>query len=274
MTTRMSGSWSFPPPTARSSKATCIPAAWIDRKRAPVFQNVMDWKRQCAAVVPCYNEAAHIGTVIAGIQRHLPKVIVVDDGSTDATAEKAKMAGAEVVHRPTNCGKGAALRAGWKRAGELGFAWALMLDGDGQHATDDIPDFFACAEKKQIPLIVGNRMGNSRAMPWLRRKANLWMSKRLSRLTGVQLPDSQCGFRLAHLEILLQLPLRANRFEIESEMLVAFLTAKQRVEFVPTQVIYKSNASRINPLTDTWRWLRWRLAQGGVFRACNTVRVP
>jgi len=234
----------------------------------------MDWKRQCVAVVPCFNEAAHIGTVIAGVQKHLPKVIVVDDGSTDTTAEKAKMAGAEVVCRPRNCGKGAALRAGWQRARELGFTWVLMLDGDGQHAADDIPNFFDCAEKNQIPLIVGHRMENSDAMPWLRRKANQWMSKRLSRLTGVRLPDSQCGFRLAHLETLLQLPLRANRFEIESEMLVAFLAAKQRVEFVPTQVIYKSNASRINPLTDTWRWLRWRLAQRDVFRACNTIRVP
>jgi glycosyltransferase involved in cell wall biosynthesis len=62
------------------------------------FQNVTDWKRQCAAVVPCFNEAAHVGTVIAGVQRHLPKVIVVDDGPTDTTAEKAETAGAEVVH--------------------------------------------------------------------------------------------------------------------------------------------------------------------------------
>ncbi|MGA2787925.1 MAG: glycosyltransferase family 2 protein [Verrucomicrobiota bacterium] len=234
----------------------------------------MDWKRQCAAVVPCFNEAAHIGSVIAGVQKHLPKIIVVDDGSTDATTEKAKTAGAEVLRRPTNCGKGAALSAGWRRARELGFTWALMLDGDGQHAPDDIPNFFDRAEKNWAPLIVGHRMDNSDAMPWLRRIANRWMSERLSRLTGVRLPDSQCGFRLAHLETLLRLPLRANRFEIESEMLVAFLAAKQKVAFVPTQVIYKSNTSRINPLTDTWRWLRWRLAQRNVFRACSTMRVP
>jgi glycosyltransferase involved in cell wall biosynthesis len=220
-----------------------------------------DWKRQCAAVIPCFNEAAHIETVIAGVQKHLPEVIVVDDGSTDGTAERAKAAGAEVVCFNQNSGKGSALRAGWQRARKLGFTWALMLDGDGQHAVDDIPHFFDCAEKKQTLLIVGHRMGDSDAMPWLRRKTNRWMSKRLSRLTGAWLPDSQCGFRLAHLETLLQLPLRASRFEIESEMLVAFLAAKQRVEFVPTQVIYKSNASRINPFTDTWRWLRWWLAQ-------------
>jgi glycosyltransferase involved in cell wall biosynthesis len=243
-------------------------------RRIDFLQVVMDWKRQCAAVVPCLNEAARIGLVIAGVQKHLAKVIVVDDGSTDATAEMAKMAGADVVCRSTNCGKGAALRAGWQLAGKLGFTWALMLDGDGQHAADDIPGFFDCAETTQAVLIVGHRMENPGAMPWLRRKINRWMSKRLSRLTGVRLPDSQCGFRLVHLETLLQLPLRANRFEIESEMLVAFLAAKQRVEFVPIQVIYKSRGSRINPVTDTWRWLLWRLAQRKMSRVHNTMPVP
>jgi glycosyltransferase involved in cell wall biosynthesis len=221
----------------------------------------MDWKRQCAAVVPCFNEAAHIDTVIAGVQKHLPKVIVVDDGSTDATAEKAKTAGADVVCRSTNCGKGAALRAGWQRARELGFTWVLMLDGDGQHKPDDIPKFFACAEKSNATLIVGNRMKNCLAMPWLRRQVNRWMSRQLSRLTRELLPDSQCGFRLACLETLLRLPLRVNRFEIESEMLVAFLAAEQKTGFVPIQTIYKIGASKIHPLADTWRWLRWWLAR-------------
>ena len=221
----------------------------------------MDWKRQCAAVVPCFNEAAHIDTVIAGVQKHLPKVIVVDDGSTDTTAEKAKTAGADVVCRSTNCGKGAALRAGWQRACELGFTWALMLDGDGQHKPDDIPKFFACAEKFNVMLVVGNRMKDCRPMPWLRRQVNRWMSRRLSRLTGGLLPDSQCGFRLARLETLLRLPLHANRFEIESEMLVTFLVARQKIGFVPVQTIYKTGASKIHPLADTWRWLRWWSAQ-------------
>jgi hypothetical protein len=136
-----------------------------------------------------------------------------------------------------------------------------MLDGDGQHAPDDIPIFFSCAERSNAILIVGNRMKNCRAMPWLRRQANRWMSRRLSRLTGELLPDSQCGFRLACLETLLRLPLRVNRFEIESEMLVAFLAAGQKTGFVSIQTIYKIGVSKIHPLADTWRWLRWRLAQ-------------
>jgi glycosyltransferase involved in cell wall biosynthesis len=224
---------------------------------------LMDWKRQCAAVIPCFNEAAHIGAVVADVKKFLPNVIVVDDGSTDATAGTAKNSGAKILSLKKNAGKGAALHAGWKFAGELGFNWVLMLDGDGQHAADDIPKFFESAEKANAALVVGNRMENPGAMPWLRRKVNLWMSKRISRLTGAELPDSQCGFRLAHLETLLNLPVAADHFEIESEMLVAFLAAREKINFVPVRTIYKNQASKIRPFADTIRWLRWRLAQHG-----------
>jgi glycosyltransferase involved in cell wall biosynthesis len=234
----------------------------------------MDWNRACVAVIPCFNEAAHIRRTVVEVQKHLAQVIVVDDGSTDATAEIAGSAGAGVVRLPKNSGKGAALRRGWQRAQERGFAWVLLLDGDGQHAAADLPGFFDCAEKTGAALVVGNRMGNAGAMPFVRRCANRWMSRRISKLTGTELPDSQCGFRLAHLETLRELPLRANRFEIESAMLVAFLAAGKKVEFVPVQTLYEHSASKINPLADTWRWLRWRLAQRAPLRACSTMRVP
>lgn len=224
----------------------------------------MNWQTHCAAVIPCFNEAAQIGRVVAQIKIFLPAVIVVDDGSTDSTAEIAANAGAHVLQLAKNSGKGRALRAGWEYAQQLGFDWALMLDGDGQHSTADIPTFFEAAEKTHAKLIVGNRMDDCPAMPWLRRRANVWMSGRLSKLTGTHLPDSQCGFRLAHLPPLLDLSLRATRFEIESEMLVAFLAARQKIEFVPVQTIYHNRASHIQPLADTVRWFRWRLAQNVV----------
>lgn len=221
----------------------------------------MDWKRQCAAVIPCFNEAGRIAPVIAGVLRHLPNVIVVDDGSTDATAREAADAGAIVVRRAVNGGKGCALREGWGRARAMGFAWALCLDGDGQHAAGDIPDFFTCAEQTSARLIIGNRMGRAAAMPRVRRWVNFGMSRCLSHLTGSALPDSQCGFRLAHLDTLLRLRLAAHRFVIESEMLVVFLAAGQRVKFVPIQVIYGRGGSKISPLMDALRWMRWCAGQ-------------
>jgi glycosyltransferase involved in cell wall biosynthesis len=234
----------------------------------------MNWNCDCAAVIPCFNEAAHIGKVVTAVQKYLPKIIVVDDGSTDVTLEKAKLSGAEIIRLPKNSGKGAALHKGWQRAREFGVKWVLLLDGDGQHAADDIPNFFECVEKTAATLVIGNRMENSMSMPWLRRCVNRWMSRRISKMTGVKLPDSQCGFRLVHLETLANLPLHANRFEIESAILVAFIASGEKVEFVPVQTIYENSASKINPFTDTFRWLRWRLDQGASFRACRTIRVP
>ncbi len=234
----------------------------------------MDRPSQCAAVIPCFNEAPAVADVVTGVKEFLPNVIVVDDGSTDMTSENARRAGAEILQWPKNLGKGAALRHGWHHAQKCGFNWVLMLDGDGQHAAEDIPEFFARAEISGAALVVGNRMNNAGAMPLVRRCANRWMSRRISNLTGAELPDSQCGFRLAHLDTLLNLSLHANRFEIESAMLVAFLAAGKKVEFVPVRTIYGHHASKIRPLPDSWRWLRWRLAQRALLRACSTIRVP
>lgn len=221
----------------------------------------MDWARQCAAVIPCRNEAASIGEIVSAVRRQLPSVIVVDDGSADGTADRAIAAGAETLRHPVNQGKGAALRTGWHRASACGFAWALMMDGDGQHAPEDISAFLACAEGTGAALVIGNRMDQANAMPWLRRQVNRWMSRRLSNLAGVPLPDSQCGFRLVNLDALSRVQLAAQQFVVESEMLVAFLAARCQVEFIPVQVIYKSHASKIHPLWDTWRWFRWWRAQ-------------
>jgi len=213
--------------------------------------------RQCAAVIPCHNEAASIGEVVAGVRRHLSTVIVVDDGSEDRTAAAALQAGAAVIRLPRNCGKGAALRAGWQRAHADGFKWATNLDGDGQHRPEDIRAFLRCADETGALMIVGNRMHHAEAIPWLRRQVNRWMSRRLSARVGQPLPDSQCGFRLLHLPAWAGLHLKTDHFEIESEMLLAFVRAGYRVEFVPIQVIGAGPHSHIDPLKDTWRWLQW-----------------
>ena len=149
--------------------------------------------------------------------------------------------------------------AGWNRASELGFTWALNLDGDGQHSPADIPNFFTALPPDQPALVIGNRMHNPDTMPWLRRKVNRWMTARLSRRAGLPLADSQCGFRLLHLGSLAQMGLATRHFEIESELILASARAGIPVKFVPIQVIYKQGASKINPLVDTIRWFRWFL---------------
>ena len=94
-------------------------------------------------------------------------------------------------------------------------------------------------------------------MPRIRRFVNRWMSRRLSKAAGAELPDTQCGFRLMNLDAWSHLPIHCDRFEIESEVLLAFLKAGHRVSFVPIRTLYKSEQSKIHPITDTIRWFRW-----------------
>jgi len=234
----------------------------------------VDWKNHCVALIPCFNEAPHIGEVVSAVRAFIPQVLVIDDGSTDGTAHTAEKAGARVICCRRNIGKGRALRTGWEQAQAKGFQWVLMLDGDGQHAPSDIPEFLRCAEITGAPLVIGNRMLDTTTMPFFRRTANGWMSDRISQLVGTAVPDSQCGFRLARLDLLLRLPILTKRFEVESSMLTTFFQHRQAVEFVPIKTIYRSAKSNIRPLRDSWRWLRWRLDQRAAFRACITMRVP
>ncbi len=210
-----------------------------------------------AVVVPCHNEAIAITTLVREIKRHVAHVIVIDDGSTDKTTQNALSAGAEVLRNEVPQGKGAALNKGWAHALKSGFDFALTMDGDGQHSPADIPKFLAALEQGAAPLVIGNRMAEAHKIPGLRRFVNRWMSKRLSRVAGCELVDTQCGFRLIDLRIWSTLELRTSHFEIESEVLLAFLAAGNNVHFVPIEVIYKSEQSKIRPLRDTIRWFKW-----------------
>jgi len=233
--------------------------------------NRPDWPRQCAVVIPCHNESKSVGRLVTEVRQFLPSVQVVDDGSSDGTAVLAREAGAHVIRQGRRSGKGHALRVGLNRARTCGFAWALIMDGDLQHQPADIPSLLDCTDTTGAEMVVGNRMSDAERMPPLRRWVNRWMSRRLSRLTGHFLPDSQCGFRLINLEAWSRLCLRTARFEIESEMLVRFAQAGFRIEFVPVQVCYGAETSKIKPLQDTLRWLHWWFAE---VRNARPARLP
>jgi len=211
----------------------------------------------CAAVIPCLNEAASIVSLVVAVRQQLSSVLVVDDGSTDETSRLAEGVGAKVLQHGCNRGKGAALKTGLAHALKQNFEWAVTLDGDGQHAPEDLPALLRCAEQTGATLVIGNRMHEAEKIPWLRRWVNRWMSHKLSQCAGRPLPDTQSGFRLIHLQTWAALPLSAKRFEVESETLMAFLAAGRRVEFVSIRAIPSPRRSHIHPLTDSLRWWRW-----------------
>lgn len=210
------------------------------------------------AVIPCRNEETTIGPVIVGLRGWVDSIIVVNDQSKDATGEVARSAGAQVLDLQTSSGKGAAMRCGWDAAVRLGATRVFLMDGDGQHDPNDAPRFISHQESTGADLVIGNRFaGETGSVPRIRRWTNQWMSRRLSELCQMPLPDSQCGYRLVNLAPLLRLNLKADHFEIESEMCFAFARAGHRIEFLPIQARYDDQDSKIRPLRDAVRWFLW-----------------
>jgi glycosyltransferase involved in cell wall biosynthesis len=208
------------------------------------------------AIIPAYCEGRFIGKVVRQVLDYVLAVLVVDDGSPDNTATEAKAAGAKVIRHSTNLGKGAALKTGLDYAVSIGADFFLFLDADGQHDPSEIPVFIDAINRSNADLVVGNRMGNLKSMPIIRRWTNLFMSWQIGRICKIPIPDSQCGFRLARKGLLPVLMAPSNRFEFESESII--LAARQgfRLGFVPIRTIYTDQRSKIRPLRDTIRYLR------------------
>lgn len=207
-------------------------------------------------LIPAYNEEASIAKVIAGAGRHVEKVIVVDDGSVDATASVAASEGAEVVRHGDNLGKGAALRTGLEKAFAEGFDPVIVLDADAQHDWEEIPIFLEAAESSGADIVVGNRMGKTERMPLVRYLTNRFTSFCVSRLAGRHIPDSQCGFRLISRRGFECMRFDTSKYDTESEMLIQAGRAGCTIVSVPVKTIYGAQKSRINPLVDTIRFFR------------------
>jgi glycosyltransferase involved in cell wall biosynthesis len=214
-----------------------------------------------AALIPAFREEKHITGVVLGTREHIPDVLVVDDGSGDATGDLARRAGADVVVNAPNLGKGASLAIGLDRLFERGFDAAVCLDADGQHLPAEIPRFLAAAP--DADLVVGNRMADARGMPPARLWTNRVTSWMLSRLAGVRVPDVQCGYRLVRREAWRGVTIRTRNYDFEGEMIVAMGRKGFRVASVPVSTVYGDEVSAIHPVRDTVRFFQmvWRLCR-------------
>jgi glycosyltransferase involved in cell wall biosynthesis len=206
------------------------------------------------AVIPAKDEGERVAGVVHGVRAQGLDAIVVDDGSSDDTAERAREAGAEVLRHEVNRGKGAALATGADRAVERG-AWAiLMLDADGQHAAEEIPLFLKAVETADM--VCGTRMQKRNGMPLVRWWTNRFMSRVISRRCGARLTDTQCGYRIIRASAWKAIEINATGFDMESELLIRGLFQGFRVAEVPIRTIYGSERSKIRPVRDALRWFR------------------
>ncbi len=208
-----------------------------------------------AAIIPAYLEEKHIGDVVTRTIEQLDNVLVVDDGSSDATAANARAAGAELIVHERNLGKGDSIKTGLRYWLDRGFQHVVILDGDGQHLPEEISRFIAAAPTG-AELLVGTRMNDVRQMPLVRRLVNRYMSRKISRLCGQDIPDTQCGFRMLSAAVIPDLLMGSERFDYETEMLIVVSRKGCRIGAVPISTIYSDEVSSIHPMQDAIRFFK------------------
>jgi glycosyltransferase involved in cell wall biosynthesis len=214
---------------------------------------------KAAAVIPAYREEKHVGDIVRRTRQELDHVLVVDDGSDDKTAERAREAGAEVIVHRQNRGKGEAIKTGLRYWLDRQFAHVIILDADGQHLPEEIDRFIAAAgSAPERIFFLGNRMNNLTGMPFIRRIVNRYMSDRISRLCGQEIPDTQCGFRMLDRQLIPELlsPESVRGFDYETEMLIVASRKRYPIQSVPITTVYSDEVSNIHPVRDAVRFFK------------------
>ncbi len=217
--------------------------------------------RTCA-LIPAFNEAPYIANVVKGANQYVEKVVVIDDGSGDGTAQLARDAGATCLQSQTNCGTASALRTGIAFACAQNFTHAITLDGDGQHLPEDIPVLLRVAEESGADLVIGARFFDRARMPRARYYSNTIGSRLASALVGCEIRDSQSGFRLFRLDKLCGTKLRSRCYELEMEILIKMARSGGIIAHAPVHMVYDDGQARskMKPVRDTVRICLWSLA--------------
>ncbi|HHM02148.1 MAG TPA: glycosyltransferase family 2 protein [Caldithrix abyssi] len=213
-------------------------------------------------LIPAYNAENSLAELLESIQQHTAefspeKLIVVDDGSTDDTCNIARSHAVELISLPENRGKGAALKAGYAHfLSACRGDYLLTLDADLQHPPQNIPDFLQTARRLNSRVVIGQRNFTPPAMPLMRVLSNTLTSQILSGLTGRPIPDSQCGFRLIHREVLKKMALRENGFQLESEFFFRCRDLNVKIDFCPIPTVYNQYGSSMRHVHDTVKFLQ------------------
>jgi len=213
-----------------------------------------------ACVIPALDAAGSLGDVVRRVRAAMPRlrVIVVDDGSRDATRRVAQDCADAVIRLDRNRGKGAALRAGFRLALEQGSQEIATLDADGQHDPAWLPAAFAALTSADIA--VGSRARAGSSMPWPRRTTNRLASVAVSWCARQAIPDSQSGFRAFRAGVLARTAFgdwAGDRYEYETALLVRAARAGCRITHVPVPTEYaRHGVSHFRPLRDSFRVVR------------------
>ena len=233
------------------------------------------------AAIPCFNAELFIGDVVSKARKYVDQVIVIDDGSTDGTAQVARTAGVVVVSQKRNVGKGSAMKIAAEAASNADVI--VFLDGDGRHAPEDIPEILVPILQNKADLVLGSRClsgANVAAAPFTRKFINniasfvisviiffllpmrVFINQFIHRMRGTQqtqsaqrstkywITDCTSGFRAIKVEAWQRLNLTSQRFEIETEMIYEAAINKLTIAEVPISCIWDTETSSLSVIAD------------------------
>jgi len=210
-------------------------------------------------IIPGYNEGKNIVNVIEKVRKHTQDVIVVDDGSDDDTAKKAKETGAIVLRHIVNLGKGAAAKTGCDYAYKQGFEQIILIDADGQHDPKEIPNFIEHLKPRDI--VFAYRQFNKN-MPFILKVGNNSINLITKLLYGVKLKDTQNGYRAFTRNAYKKIRWKSSDYSMESEMIANAGKAKIKYSEIPIETIYHDNykgTTILDGMKIVFNMLLWRL---------------
>ncbi len=213
-----------------------------------------------AVIIPAYNAAGTLYLLLARLLEFASKhdIIVIDDGSTDNTAEAAKLSGVELIIHPYNKGKGAALRSGFELALNKGYKAVITIDADGQHDPKYIPALADTMDTGHWDIVVGSRRNEFGRMSFARFLSNSITTTVVSILAGQRIADSQTGYRIIRASVLKSVKLKTSRYQMESELLIK--TARQGFKIGSLDITnIPGGTSHISHLKDTLRFVKMAL---------------
>jgi glycosyltransferase involved in cell wall biosynthesis len=227
---------------------------------------------QVAVVIPALNEAGTIRKVVTGALAQVPRVIVIDDGSDDGTADELTGLPVMVLRNRHNLGKGKSLRRGLKQAWQDGAHVVITLDGDGQHEPKEIPSLLDVHRRHPRAIVIGARLHDKHNIPSARYNANRIANFWISWAAGQPIVDSQSGFRLYPLDVIHEVALPRSKtggFVFESEILIEAGRSGVGVLSVPVAAIYgrhlrRSHFRQVTDVTLIFRMVAWKLLSRGM----------
>ncbi len=210
------------------------------------------------AIIPAYNEETTIEKIIKTTSLFVDEVVVINDGSTDRSAEAAKNAGATVIDNIVNRGLGKTIQRGYDEALKRGADIVVQIDADGQYDPEEIPKLVKPILENKSDLVLGSRLENLRyKMPWLKKQGNKAFTWLLCRLTGTDIKDGQTGFRAIRKEVFETLEIHGD-FTYTQEMIVKASREGWRMENVPINFYKRRDGeSRLMSSPFSYAWRAW-----------------